>query len=234
MANFKKYSDKILKGGFSLIIILLLIANTFSILTGKELVGIETLVMTTLFLLSYVYSEKVFLSKSNIIPPSFFYISMIFGFFSTFLGSFLNFYEFFEFWDDILHFVSGILLGILCVILVSYIVTQRFGIIQKPLDIFLMVTFGILISISIAVFWEFYEYGFDYIFDGNMQRSIIISDPATFDPSPYMRPSGRFMDPGLLDTMGDFLQAVLGAILGGFYCFIHFSTISKNIKDFNN
>ncbi len=228
--DFKKYSDKILKGGFSLIIFTILITNAITFVLGRGFHTIDTLVMTILFLTAYLYSEKLFINKASMVPPSFFYISMIFGFFSTFLGSYLNFYELFEFWDDLLHFISGILLGILCIIIITYVITKRFGVISRPIDILAMVVFGVLISISIAVFWEFYEFAFDYLFDGNMQRSIIVTDVNSFDFTPYIRPSGRFMDPGLLDTMGDFLQAVAGAILAGVYCYMHFSLVSSTVS----
>ncbi len=232
MENLKKWSDKIVKGSFIFVILSGIVFNIYFALTGKELVGITVIVTTCLFLFAYIYSEKYFNEKLYFVPKSFYYIGILFTFFATYLGSFLNFYEKFELWDDVLHFTSGIILGVLCIVLTSFVVVKRFGNINKKPDILFMVVVGVLVSISIAVFWEFYEFTFDYLVDGNMQRSIIITDPENFDPTLYMRPSGRFMDPGLLDTMGDFFQAVSGAILAGIYCFVHYAAISKNIEDY--
>ncbi len=233
MSNFKKYSDKIVKGSFIFIILSGILFNVFFFLKGEETAGFDIVIITGLFLLAYIYSEKYFNNKLYFVPQAFFYIAITFAFFACYLGSFLNFYERFEIWDDILHFCSGVLLGMLSIILTSFVVVKRFGKITKKPDILFMVVVGVLVSISIAVFWEFYECSFDYLFDGNMQRSIIITDPANFDPTIYMRASGRFVDPGLMDTMGDFLQAVCGAFLAGIYCFIHYSAISKSIEEYD-
>ncbi len=232
MDNYKKYSDKIVKGSFLFIILSIIAFNVFFVFTGRGFEAIDVLAMTVVFLLAYNYGEKYYNEKLYFVPSAFYYVAIIFAFFSTYLGSYLNFYEKFAIWDDILHFISGILLGILCVILTSFIIVKRFGAIKEKQDILFMVVVGVLVSISLAVFWEFYEFGFDYFMDGNMQRSVIITDPANFDPTPYMRESGRFIDPGLVDTMGDFFQAVSGAILAGIYCFIHYSTIAKNIEEY--
>ncbi|MFV0556674.1 MAG: hypothetical protein ACK5LM_06210 [Lactovum sp.] len=233
MNKFKNYSDKIVKGSFLFIILSGSLFNLYFFFIGKELISLNVIIITSLFLLAYLYSEKLFKEKLFFIPSAFFYIAIIFTFFSSYLGSFLNFYEKFEFWDDILHFVSGILLGILCIILTSFVIVKRFGEINRTPYILYMVIVGVLISISLAVFWEFYEFSYDYLTDGNMQRSIIIENPENFDPSPYLRPSGRFIDPGLLDTMGDFFQAVLGAILAGIYCFSHYALIVKKIEEYD-
>ncbi len=233
MNNYKKYADRIVKGSFIFIIVSIIAFNIITVIQGKGFASIDILAMTLLFLLAYTFSERLMNEKFYLVPSAFYYIAIIFAFFSTYLGSFLNFYEKFEIWDDVLHFVSGILLGILCIILTSFVVFKRFGKITKKPDILFMVVVGVLVSISIAVFWEFYECAFDFVVDGNMQRSLIITDPANFDPTPYMRPSGRFVDPGLMDTMGDFFQAVSGAILAGIYCFVHYAIIGKNIEDYN-
>ncbi len=233
MNKYKNLSDKIVKGSFLFIILSIIAFNVMSLMRGNGFSSIDVLAMTVVFLLAYTFGEKFMTEKLYFVPSAFYYIAIIFAFFSTYLGSFLNFYEKFEIWDDILHFVSGILLGILCIILTSFIVIKRFGKITKKPDILFMVVVGVLVSISLAVFWEFYECTFDYLVDGNMQRSLIITDPSSFDPTPYLRPSGRFVDPGLMDTMGDFFQAVSGSILAGIYCFVHYAIISKNIENYD-
>lgn len=232
MNNFKKYSDRIVKGSFLFIIISGIIFNILFFLTGRELVGIDVIIITTLFLLAYSYSEKLFKDKLYFVPSGFYYVAIIFTFFSVYLGSFLNFYEKFAMWDDILHFTSGVLLALLCIILTSFVVIKRFGIINKKWDILFMVIVGVLVSISLAVFWEFYEFSFDYLFDGNMQRGVIVTDLATYDPTQYMRPSGRIVGTDLLDTMSDFFKAVTGAMLAGIYCYLHYANIAKNIDDY--
>ncbi len=236
MGDLKKYSDRIIKTSFLFVILSGIIFNVVFLATGRETTGLDIVAITVVFYFAYIYSEKYFHEKFYFVPSAFYYISIIFAFCATYLGSYLNFYERFEIWDDILHFVSGILLGILCIILTTFVVVKRFGKITEKWDILFMVVVGVLVSISIAVFWEFYEFAFDYIADGNMQRSFIVptdADPTSYDISQYLRPSGRFMDPGLIDTMGDFFQAVSGAIIAGVYCFVHYSQIVKNVNDYD-
>ncbi len=233
MNKMKEYSDRIVKGSFIFIILSGIVFNVFFLLTGKESFGIDIIVITSLFLMAYLYSEKYFNKKLYFVPSAFYYVAIMFGFFACYLGSYLNFYEKFNFWDNMLHFTSGVLLAMLCIIITTFIVVKRFGKITKKPDILFMVIVGVLVSISIAVFWEFYEFTYDYMFDGNMQRSVIITDPANFDVTPYLRPSGRLMDPGLLDTMGDFFLAVSGAILAGIYSFIHYAVICKSIEEYD-
>ncbi len=235
MDKFKKYSDLIVKSSFLFIIISGIIFNAFFFATGRETQGIDVIVITILFYTAYIFAERFFKEKLYFVPSAFYYVAIIFAFFATYLGSYLNFYEKFEVWDDILHFISGILLGVLCIILTSFVVIKRFGNITKKPDIIFMVVVGVLVSISVAVFWEFYECTFDYVFDGNMQRSLIVppeADPTAYNISMYLRPSGRFVDPGLMDTMGDFFQAVSGAFIAGFYCFFHYAKIAKNIEEY--
>lgn len=232
MNNLKKYSDRIVKLSFILIIISGIILNIITLILGKGTSGLDVIVVTFLFLLFYHYSERIFKEHLYFVPSAFYYIAILFGFFATYLGSYLNFYEKFNLWDDVLHFISGILLGMLCILLTSFVVIKRFGMVHKKLDILFMVVVGVLVSISIAVFWEFYEYIYDFVTDGNMQRSLIILDPANFDVTPYLRASGRFVDPGLQDTMGDFLQAVSGGVIAGIYCFTHYAFLAKKLDEY--
>ncbi len=235
MDNFKKYSDLIVKSSFLFIIVSGIVFNVIFLVTGRETQGLDVVLITGLFYLAYLKAEKVFHEKLYFVPSAFYYVAIIFAFFATYLGSYLNFYEKFEIWDDILHFISGILLGVLCIILTSFVVIKRFGNISKKPDVVFMVVVGVLVSISVAVFWEFYECTYDFITDGNMQRSFVVpadADPTAYDISMYLRPSGRFVDPGLMDTMGDFFQAVAGAILSGIYCYFHYAKIAKNIEEY--
>lgn len=232
--SLKRFSDIIVRGSFTLIIIGGILLNIIYWIQGEPFQGINIILITIVFLFFYIYLEKYFTEKLYFIPPSFYYIAIIFGFFSTYLGSYLNFYEKFYYWDDLLHFTSGILLGLLCISLTNFFIYRRFGSISKKTDILFMIIVGVMVSISLAVFWEFYEFLFDYITDGNMQRSIIVTNPEQFHVTEYLRPSGRFVDPGLLDTMGDFFLAVAGSIIIGAYCFTHYALLYKAVKEIDS
>ncbi len=187
-------------------------------------------VVSVLFLGVYILGRKFYSEYLDFLPQMYYYITMLFALCAIYMGSYLNFYEAIPWWDTMLHFVSGILLGLMSIIIVSFVVKKRFGKFKDNGDILFLVIVGVLVSISIAVFWEFYEYAFDYLADGNMQRSIIVENPEAYDFSQHIRESGRFMDPGLKDTVKDQFLAVAGAIIAGIYSYYHFYAIQLNIK----
>lgn len=231
--KYKKITDRIIIIGCIITILSGIILGINSERHGQSFIGLKFLVLSIVLLGTYIITEKIFIQKFSIVPAGFYYIAVAFAFFSTYLGSILNFYERFEWWDDVLHFTSGILLGMLCIIITSFFIIKRFSKLTRKSDIIMIVIMGVMMSMSIAVFWEFFEFSYDYLLDGNMQRSLIITDPKNFDVTPYLRPSGRFVDPGLVDTMGDFFQAVCGATIAGIYCATHYFIVSENIIDYS-
>jgi hypothetical protein len=230
MRKFKisKIADRIIIGGFAFVILTSLIINIYLTVVEERGIDFSTIIVTIVFLVVYLMSEKLYKQKFNNIPEVYYYVTMIFAFFAVYLGSYLNFYERFGWWDVILHFTSGILIGLVSIITVSYFVTIKFGKYTKKSDILFLVIVGLLASISVAVFWEFYEYLYDYLFDGNMQRGIVIENADKFEIERYVRKSGRFIDIGLQDTMQDMFLAVLGAIVAGLYSYFHFAAIQLN------
>lgn len=188
------------------------------------------LIVSILFLMLYILGRKFYAEHLNTLPQLYYYITMLFTVLSVYLGSYLDFYEKFIWWDAMLHFVSGILLGLFSIIIVSFFVRKRFGRTRTRGDILTLVIIGVLVSISVSVFWEFYEYLYDYIADGNMQTSVIIKDVENYDFSKHIRKSGRFVDPGLTDTMKDQFLAVVGSIIAGFYSYRHFYNIQLKMQ----
>lgn len=223
-----KYSNMIIIGTFSFVIILSLILNFYGLFVkGQMIVGFDVTLVTILFLVFYVKTKKLFHDKFSFLSPNYYYITMFFAFLAVFLGSYLNFYEMIPWWDTMLHFSSGILLGLVSIIAVTAFIIKNFDDIDSQIDIVFIVVVGILVSISYAVFWEFYEFCYDYIvFGGNMQRSIIVNlelpMESQFDQlSPYIRASGRYIDEGLMDTMKDMFLATIGAMIAGVYAYFH-------------
>lgn len=187
-----------------------------------------SLIVYVLFLVMYYVSENFYKTRFKNIPLGYYYMVILFTYFSVILGSLNNFYEALPIFDDLLHFTSGIILGLLSILIMDYFITKKFGHGDTNSDLLFLVIVGALTAISIGVFWEFYEYSFDLLTGGNMQRGLIIQDPASFDPTPYIRQSGRFIDPSLTDTMGDLLQSVIGITISSIYSFFHLA-IERNI-----
>lgn len=116
-----------------------------------------------------------------------------FIFFTLFLGSLNNFYERIAWWDLLLHFQSGILLGIIGFSLIY--VLNRGGVGKLALSPFFVSFFSVCFSMAVSVVWEIYEFGMDSFFGYNMQRS------------------------GLPDTMEDLIVNTLGALIVGVVAF---------------
>ncbi|MFV0498812.1 MAG: hypothetical protein ACK5NF_02105 [Bacilli bacterium] len=228
-SKLAKFSNKFIISAFSLIIILLITSIIYNIITKNSKANISeqavTLIISTLFLSIYVLTRNIFTERFSYIPDQFYFIAMTFAFFSTYLGSYLNFYEAFTWWDDALHFSSGILIALFSIVIVSYSIGHRFGKYKSKSDIVFLVIIGCLLSLSIAVFWEFYEFCYDYIVDGNMQRGSILIDLDTSSLINKIRPSGRIVGKDLLDTMNDMFLATIGAIIAGIYSYKHFARL---------
>ena len=114
---------------------------------------------------------------------------VVFIFFTLFLGSLRDFYELFPLWDTVLHFQSGILLGIVGFVLIYVLNEQK----TKRLELTpgFISFFAITFSLAISVVWEIYEYAVDTFLGFNMQET------------------------GLPDIMGDLIFNAVGALIVG-------------------
>ena len=121
------------------------------------------------------------------IPFEFELIAVGFIYLSIFLGDLQKFYFKFWWWDVYLHLASGFLLGIIGFILV-YILNSNKNI-KVNMKAGFVAMFALFFSLSMGVFWEFFEYSMDSFFGTNMQRS------------------------GLTDTMWDLIMDFVGALI---------------------
>ncbi len=212
----KKIVDLIVKLSFIIIIVGGLASHIVALVIKNTMkVDLNTIFVSALFLIAYILTEKIYQNKFQFIPDIYYYITVLFAYLSVFLGSYLNFYEKIEWWDTMLHFSSGILIGLVSIIVVSLLITYFFAEINTKQKLLVVVIIGMLASLSCAVFWEFYEYFIDAILDWNMQRGIIVDNSLPLDDQilPYLRPSGRLLDTALTDTMQDMALATIGSLI---------------------
>lgn len=109
---------------------------------------------------------------------------------SLVMGSILNFYYKVWWFDLLVHFISGIVTGI-----VAFILLQKNRLVNKKYK-WLGFLFILLASIGIAAFWEYFEFTCDKIFHEDSQ---------------WVRSTG------VDDTMTDMLIATLGGLLSSIY-----------------
>ena len=101
------------------------------------------------------------------IPASMSIIFVLFIVFALVLGSYFDFYEKFLWWDDLLHGFYGAAFAFLGYLLIQHISYKR-GISN---DILVICLFSLCFSIAFGALWEVYEFTYDTLFDGNMQRT---------------------------------------------------------------
>lgn len=120
------------------------------------------------------------------VPPSFIAAIAIFVGGTLFLGEVLDFYERFWWWDIAMHGASAVGFGLIGFVLV-FMMFQGDRFAAPPVALaFLAFCF----AISIGTIWEVFEFAMDRLFGLNMQKS------------------------GLMDTMGDLIVNMGGALVG--------------------
>lgn len=134
-------------------------------------------------------------------PYAFQILAVVFVFAALYLGSMQQFYVMFPWWDSILHFSSGLLLGILGFMLI-YLLNEdhRIDLSVKPL---FMAVFAFTFALALGALWEIVEFLMDVTLGMTMQT------PTPGDPS------------GLTDTMIDLILDGTGGLIIAAYGFAY-------------
>jgi VanZ family protein len=147
----------------------------------------ETAFMTALIFV-LIITPSILKNKYDFYFPHELDVSIgFFVFLTLFLGSLRNYYERYFWWDKVLHFQSGILLGIASFVLIYILNSTKVKKIKMSPGFISL--FSVTFSLSMSVVWEVYEYFADMFFGFNMQRN------------------------GLPDTMEDLMVNAVGAII---------------------
>ncbi len=130
-------------------------------------------------------------------PPEFHIFIVGFIYAGIYLGEVQNFYNRFYWWDNLLHLLSGFVLGMIGFSII-FILDKGTKIKANPS----MVAFlGFCFATTLGVFWEVIEFLIDSFFGMNMQKVHIGT--------------------GVTDTMIDFLVnatgAIIASVIGFFY-----------------
>ncbi len=139
------------------------------------------------------------------IPTGFSTTFILFIIFSLVLGSHYNFYQRFSWWDDVLHTFYGGAFALIGFLIIQYISIRR-GTDNDPLIICL---FSFCFSVAFGAIWEIYEFSYDNITGGNMQRTEI----------------GR----GVNDTMNDIILESSAALVLNIFIYFYVATKADNI-----
>ena len=128
----------------------------------------------------------------------------VFVYSSMCLGTAIGFYDIFPWWDIYLHGTSG---AILCAGWYYVYTALVGGQVKSP---FAAALFAFGMTMATGVLWEFYEFFGDMVLGQNMQRGMLFTE----DMAAHVNRFGRFVDPGLVDTMKDMFMNTVGAGAG--------------------
>lgn len=185
-------NDKLLNLYTNILRVTSLCISIFFLINGNIKVICIFLLFYFLSIIPYILNKFFQIKISNLL--SFVYITLIFG--ANFLGNGLRFYKAFFWWDISIHFLSGIL----CFLIGLYI-SRKYKINIKERIIFIL-----LITLSLSLCWELFEFICDSIFKSNMQEWKTMS----YEPFiSYVENRGH----GLVDSMMDMIYAIMGFIL---------------------
>lgn len=170
-------------------------------------------------------------------------IIFLFIFSSEILGEINNFYKLIPCWDTILHIINGFLCAAIGFSLIDLLDKNRKKIKLSPIY---LAIFSFCFSMTIGVFWEFFEFSADKIFLTDMQKDTFITKISTVEldqnksnKSIILNDIGKtiiydttgnelltihdsYLDIGLHDTMKDLFVNLIGALAFSFlgYCYL--------------
>ena len=168
-----------------------------------------------------VFVIIIFISKSegNIVPPT----SIIGGFLSVFIitlllikfplriylealifdisavcfGSILRFYSKIAYYDKFVHFMSGLILADIGIVLIDFILKKEES---KPLPRVSLI-FAAIFSFAGAAIWEIYEFAGDTLLGLNMQKCLLQDGTELVGKA------------AVADTMKDLIVDAIGAVI---------------------
>lgn len=158
----------------------------------------------------------VFLSRRYkiFVPPEFQLLVIVFIFATIFLGSVFDLYYKFNWWDTVLHMLSGFLLGLIGFVVLF--VLNRLNHIPREMKPFFICFFAVTFAVFLGVIWEIYEFIQDQIWPQfNMQT----------------------IETGVTDTMIDLIVDLIGATVVAFMGYFYlksgkYSFLADGVRSF--
>lgn len=189
------------------LLVLVAIESVFTKNYMNAFVGILTFIMT--------FYPSILRKRFRVYLPSTLQIIItLFIFAAQFLGEIHDFYYKFTWWDNMLHCISGSVLGIIGFMFVYFLNKTHMK--KTKLSPFFVALFAFCFAISIGVCWEIFEFSSDRILGLNMQK--------------FRMPG----EDGLIDTMTDLIVDTIGALIvttiGYIYMKDQKTMIKKKVK----
>ncbi len=178
------------------------------------------------------------------LPDTLEIIILVFIFAAEILGELSSYYLQFPHWDTILHSTWGFLCAAIGFSLVD--ILNRNGKIKFTLSPVFLSIVAFCFSMTVGVFWEFFEFGVDTLLGFDMQKDIVINTINSTFLDPTLSNSvisienisevfingqslgvGGYLDIGLIDTMEDLIVNFIGALLFSFIGYFYIKRRGK-------
>lgn len=176
----------------------------YYLITNKDYNNINYITNCILILFCSILPDVILkLFKSKMSNSADLFIQ-IFIFLSMLLGRMYNMYSIIPWWDLFLHFLSGILLGLIALAILKPLVGKD---IFKNLPPLFTAIYIFIFTIAVAALWEYWEFAGDRLlgFDSQMNS--------------------------LVDTMTDMLMGTLSGLIITIMSFFHFENQSFKFLD---
>ena len=174
-----------------------------------ELLFWSAVTLTLTFLPDYIEYKNIHL------PHILEIVIVIFIFAGIFLSVRFELYYHVFWWDDVLHTLSGIIIGFLGFIII-YKINGKYSMDISPL---LVAVFAFTFAMTMGVIWEIFEFALDVFFGTTMQSWDLPHDTTLIGRS--------FQGSGLRDTMSDLIVNSLGALLTSVICYFLYKREKK-------
>ena len=182
------------------------------------------------------------------LPQTLEIIIICFVFAAEILGEIENFYFHIPIWDSLLHITTGFLAAAVAFAAIDLVNTHAKRIHMTP---FFVVAVAFCFSMTIAVLWEFFEFGADCLIKTDMQKDVILSQisTVTLDMENANNPvivddiaktimydkngnilatiQNGYLDIGVFDTMKDMFVNMIGAVVFSVYGYLYLKKKDK-------
>jgi drug/metabolite transporter (DMT)-like permease len=142
-------------------------------------------------------------------------IIVVFIFAGIFLSVRFDLYYQVFWWDDLLHILSGVIIGFIGFIII-YKINGRYCMNISPL---LVAVFAFSFAVTMGVIWEIFEFAMDALLGTTMQSWDL--------PETTFMMGKPFQGSGLRDTMSDLIVNSIGALFTSVICYFLYKKDKK-------
>ena len=243
-SQFKESLSQRPKGVIALYLILriIVVAVLIRSIFARQFEGIYMCTITLLLFLMPIFLEH----KLNIeLPSALEVIILLFIFAHAILGELDSYYITHPYWDTMLHTTCGFLTAAVGFSMID--ILNQNGHIKFQMSPAYCAVAAFCFSMTIGVFWEFFEFAMDYFFRMDMQKDTVIHafasthlDPTASNIAVQVRniqttavngqllPINGYLDIGLFDTMEDLFVNFIGALVFSVLGFFHMKHKGKS------